>query len=138
MNHVYPGLLDALGRAEVNLETDDLILLLVDDGYTYDPTDEFLTAVAGGARHGTATAIAGTRTMAGGLLSTDVETTTITSVPADVDDVEAILIYVDGATDADRRLLGYIDRQADTTLITFTPDNGDALVTFPLGQLLRI
>lgn len=58
-NKVYPKAQKAFLDADIDLLVDDVRALLIDAGsYTYSDSHEFLSDVAGGARIGTATALA--------------------------------------------------------------------------------
>jgi hypothetical protein len=138
MNRIYPKALDAIGTALVDLESVTLKLMLLDDSYTFDEADDFLDDVASGARISAGTALAGTRTMSGGVLTTDTPLTTLGTVAPNVDDVAALVLYVDAGSDATRRLVAYWTNQADTTVIAVVTDGGDVEITFPAGRLLRI
>ena len=137
VNTWYPAGKDLLGTAGVDLETATLAILLMDTTYVFDPADVTVADVTGG-QLGTATDIAGTRTLTGGVLTTDTVFTTLHAVSPGSSNGTAILVFVNGASDSLRLLLGVIVKQSDTTPINIAPDGTDITVTFPTGTILRI
>jgi hypothetical protein len=92
-------------------------------------THASLTDIPSGARIGSATLATKTVTGAGVL---DADDTTFAAVPAISPTVEAILVYLDGASDALRIPLLYIDT-LDTGVFSVQPNGGDFLIVWDNG-----
>ena len=68
------------------------------------------------------------RTTTGG--AADANDVTFTAVSASAPTLDAIVIYLDGATDADRKLIAYIDTAAG---LPIQPNGGDIIITWDNG-----
>lgn len=126
----YPGGLAAIGRGDVVLTTDALLLVALDSTFVYDAADTTLADIPSGQRIGSPGALAGTRSMVGPYLATDTAVSTIGSVPTDANDMTGVLLCTDGASDASRTLLHVWQSQGDTSLIDVVTDGGDVEVEF--------
>lgn len=119
-NALYPTFLGALGRGEIDLESDTLQIILVDtDDYTYDDAHDTLSDVPAGARVATGTLSSVTWSADGTLDAAD---PTLSAVTGDVS--EAFIIY-DQTAD---QLIAYIDTDGASSAISFTPNGGDLTV----------
>lgn len=134
MNRVYPSALDALGRAEVDLEGDDVRVMLLDDTAVYAAADEFLDDL-GAVTVGTGVAVP-SRTMSGGALSSAASSVTVPAV-AGGDTVAAAVLYIHTGTPSTSRLLVWVENQPDTSLIDLLTDGGDIAVALPV-PLIRL
>lgn len=108
----------------LDLNDGDIRILFI-DGADYTPnfaTDDFLADVPGGARIGTATAIANTTVTDGVFDGDDVNMTSVTG-----DQFEHILVYLHTGSDATAKLVCLIDVTATT------PNGGDILVQWDNG-----
>lgn len=135
-NNAYPSIWPLVVDQTVNLLTDTLKLQLVSVDFVYDATDVTFADVASGLRVGPLTTVTGARSMTGPTLVTATPDQTVTAVSGD--DIAGWLYVLDGATDADRRLVAHVARKADTTPIHVVPDGSDIPVTIPSGRILTI
>lgn len=138
INRWFPAGLDAIMSKLIDLESDTLVLTLVNDLYTYSSGNTTLADIPAGRRLGSHATLAGTRTLASGVLTTDTATTTISAVPTDPRSVAGVILATDGATDADRRLLHLWQRNGDTTEVFVTTNGGGIDVEFAGGTILTI
>jgi hypothetical protein len=117
--------MQALGRAQINLETDDIRVVAIDTAlYTYSAAHDFLDDVAAGARVGTPVALAGKAVLSDGIFDADDPVFTAITGPT----VEALWIYIHNASEAAARLLLWIDT---ATNLPFTPNGGNVTVQWP-------
>lgn len=137
-NKVYPKFLLSLGKAEINLSTANIKIVLVDTGaYTYGAAHEFLSDIAVGARIATS-----------GNLTT-VTWALVTDEPVlDADDIvisgvtgasiEAKVAYIDTGVAATSRLINFED--TPTSGLPLTPNGGSVTIAFSAGvnKILRI
>lgn len=122
-NNVYPSALDAFLDGTIDVLNDTIKMLLL-DGYTYNAAHDFLDDIPAGQRVGTAVTLAGKSRTAGQFFATD---PTFPAV-ATGSTVDGVVVYVDGASDAARRLLAHITRRADTSAISYDTDGSDILL----------
>jgi hypothetical protein len=132
MNAVYPAALDAFLAGAVDVTTDALRVQPVTAGYVYDASHQWLTSVAGGNRVTTPQTLTGVDATGGRVT---VDPVTFPAVPAGAT-ITGIVVYADGASDAARRLLAYIDRRSDTVPIDVTTNGADITLSFTV--LLKI
>lgn len=131
-NAVYPSALDSIAAADIDLLADDIRVIIVDlADYTYSSAHNFLDDVPAAARVAVSGALTG-KTSVGGLFdATDPVISGVTGDPS-----EAVIVYKHTGVDATANLICFIDTESDgSTPITFTPNGGDATVTFPNGIL---
>lgn len=134
MTLVFSAYAVACQRGEVNVETDDLRALFVDDTYTVDDSHQALDDVPSGARVGTATTLTGVSVAADGrVLADDV---TMPSVSGDP--VAGLLVYQHTGTESTSVLCAFYDRQSDSTLIDWAPTGGAIEVRWPAGRVLKL
>jgi hypothetical protein len=114
-------------KAELNLPTDNIKAVLVDNGaYVVDlANDQFLSAIAVGARISTSPNLA-TKTTAAGVFDADDVTFTAVVGPT----VEDVVLYQDTGNPATSRLIAYID---SATGLPLTPNGGDVTVVWSNG-----
>lgn len=137
-NRWYASMLGRLLAGQVDLTSDDLLLVLVDDSFVRDDSDEVLDDIDPARRIGDPAPVLGTITSTAGQLTSDVTVHLFDDVAVDPDEVAGLLVVVDGATDADRYLVASYLRQADTTPIVVETNGGDIEVEFLDGVLLRL
>lgn len=130
MNVVYPLAVDAFMRGEVDVTTDVLLCELL-DGYVYDAADEWLDDIDGATRFGSPQSVTFDALTAGVLF---VDPITFPSQPAG-DTITAVVFYVDGASDAARRLLCVQLNGADTSPLSIDTNDGDVVLSYPRGVL---
>lgn len=109
---------------DLDLETADIKVVLVDtDLYTANQaTDEFITAIAAGARVATSGNLT-TKSITDGVF--DADDVTLTSVTGA--ESEAIVIYHDTGVEGTSSLIAYIDTG---TGLPITPNGGDIVLQF--------
>lgn len=114
----------------------DSVQLLGDD-YAVG-SDETLADIAGGDRRGSLTPINGALSYDSGWVVTDDPITTVAAVPSSPDDVGGVALIGPGATEADKRIVAYIDTRSDRTPIAITTDGGDIDVDFVGGRIMGV
>lgn len=134
-NRIFPAIIGPALTGVVDLAADDMLIVLVADSYTWAAAT-FLDEVDAGDRVGAAAPVTGTRSWTGGSLIVDEPEQTLTAVSGDP--IAGWLYVMDGATDADRRLVGHVARGADTTPVHAVPDGSDVKITLPGGVILTI
>jgi hypothetical protein len=127
-NAVYPKFKEALLNGNGNLVSGDVRAILIDTGvYTYSSAHEFLSSVGGGARVAVSGSLTG-KTATNGVF--DAGDITVPSVSGA--SVEAVVLYLHTGTDSTARLVSFHDHEPDgTTVIAFTPDGNNVLITWP-------
>jgi hypothetical protein len=133
-NRLFPSIIEPAVTGVVDLAADAMMIQLV-TGYTFDAADVTLADVVSGDRIGALTALAGTRSWASTVLSTD-DTSQVIPAVYGAGPISGWLYVLDGATDADRRLVGLVARSADTTPISRVPNGSDVTLTLPGGRLI--
>lgn len=125
-NALYPLAREAFLTGVIDWASDDIRCCLV-RGYTYSSAHVYLDDVtgAGGTVVASSAAFSGKTTTSGTADAADV---TFSAVSAGAD-ITSVLIYVEGATDADRRLIAYIDGG-----LPVTPDGSDITVQWSSGS----
>jgi len=111
----------------LNWLSDDVRCILVDTGL-YTPnlaTDQFLTAIPGGARISLSGSLTTKTATAGVADADDVSFTAVTGAT-----VEAIVLYKYTGVDATSRLIAYIDT---ATGLPFLPSGGNVAIQFDNG-----
>lgn len=118
-NIIMPSGKEGFARGLVAWDTDDIRLVLLTSGYTFDSAHDFLNDVGAGFRVATSTALAG-KTATGGVLdATDYTFTALTGSA-----ITQGFYYKHTGVEATARLLVYFDQAVG---ITFTPDGSNAL-----------
>lgn len=135
-NRLYPTLKEKLLGTGVNFITGTIKAQLIDTGvYSYADAHSFLAAVPAPARIGSPITL-GSKTITSGVF--DAADGTFTSVPAgsgSASTVEAIILYRDTGDPTTSDLIAYIDI---ATGLPFTPDGGNANVTWPGGGIFSL
>jgi hypothetical protein len=114
-------------KGEISWNTNNIKAVLVDTGL-YTPnltTDQFLSAIAAGARVATSANLTGKTTAAGVADADDVTFTAVTGAS-----IEAVVLYQDTGSATTSRLIGYIDT---ATGLPVTPSGGDITVVWDSG-----
>lgn len=123
---LYPKAKAQLMIGAIDLRAVTIKALLLDPvstgDYTYNDAHEFLSDVAAGARVKASNALSG-KTVNLTTAAFDSDDPTVEAVPGGGDDVSRLILYIDGANDAARRLLFYKD--SGITTVPFTPDGSD-------------
>ena len=124
-NFLYPAAKEMMITAGLNWGTDDIRCSLI-RSYTYTPTDATIADVitAGGEvvqSSGQFTNV----TTTGGVA--DADDITFDTVAAGAD-VTSVIIYIEGATDADRKIIAFIDGG-----LPVTPDGTDIVIRWSDG-----
>lgn len=132
---MYPLAVDQALQGGLDVLGTDVFAVLLDDGYTFDPAHEFLSSIGSGHRIATSPALT-SKAVAGGALTAD--PTTCAAV-AEGSTVSAWAVYLDGGSDAARRLLGYCSKNADTSILNIDTNGGDITLAFyPDGRVLKL
>lgn len=115
-------------NGSLNWLSDDVRAILVDTGlYTVNlATDQFLTAIAGGARISVSGSLTTKTATAGVADADDVSFTAVTGAT-----VEAIVLYKHTGVDATSRLIAYIDT---ATGLPFLPSGGNVAIQWDNGS----
>lgn len=129
-NSIYPKYRQAQleGTSNVQYLADDIVIVAVDSGYTYDAAHEFLDDVAGGAIVATSDPLTG-KTSTDGIADAD----NVTFVGLTGDPIEALLIVHDSGSSATSRLMVFLDTRSNASGIDITPDGDDVLITWSNG-----
>jgi hypothetical protein len=106
---------------------DPLSIALVDSSYVFDATDDFFDDVTG--QLGSTAALTSVSVSGGDLLADD----GVVSGVGMGDIVKGIVVFNDSGSPATSPLLGFIDRNADTTPISLTGNGTDINVPWPDG-----
>lgn len=129
MNRWYPLAKDALGRAEVDLESDDIRMQLLRTTAAYNAADEFLDDL--GAVTADDPVDVGTLTLTGGVLTSALTEITIPTVTGTAVGPRVLVQWTGSA--ATSRLLAWIDTTASGTPFTVITPNGTDII-LPLGS----
>lgn len=127
-NNLYDVARAAFAKGQINWETAGFAAVLVDAGaYTINPASHTnLTHIPAPARVGTPVALANTVVDANGAVNADSLTFPNVTGPS----AEALVIYQVGATEAESRLIAYIDT---ATGLPITPNSGNIIVQWSTG-----
>lgn len=140
MNAVYPEFLRALAEGEIDCEAVAFSARAVDATFPYDGTDLVATAFAG-AELGDELSLPTptvTRDATGVNISCDDSPALSLTGLSSLDDVEALVIYVDTGSAATSTLVAFLDRRSDTSPVTFTGTGDAVAVSFPSGYFVRL
>jgi len=118
----------SLGKAEINLETDDIKVILIDAAdYTVDlAADQFLSDIPAGARVAVSTSLLNKAVGVDGAFDAD----DIEIVSVSGDQFESIALFVDTTVEATSRLLSYDDTPPE---VPVTPNGTNITVVFDNG-----
>ena len=127
-NAMYGKGREAFGNGSINWASDDIRAILIDtSAYTVNiDVHQYLSDIPGGARVGTAVALAGKTNTLGVMDCNDFSFTGLTSAPS----IEALVVYKHTGTESTSPLLLYIDTAtglpvaAGATQCDVTVDNG--------------
>ena len=124
-NFLYPAAKEALLTGQIDWLTNDVRCSLI-RSYTYDPADATIADVTGGGGEVVqSSASFTTKTTTLGVA--DADDVTFDTVAAGAD-ITSVIIYVEGATDADRKVIAYIDGG-----LPVTPDGTDIVIRWSDG-----
>lgn len=125
-NALYPKAREAFLTGAINWSSADIRCCLV-RGYTYVSTHDYIDDVTGAG----GTVVASSASFAGKTVTNgtaDADDVTFSAVAAGAN-ITSLLIYVEGATDANRRLIAYIDAG-----LPVTPDGSDIVIQWSSGS----
>lgn len=117
-----------------------LSIVAVDDGYTYDPADEFLSDFAADTigdivpLPSPGLSVFGEQVW---LICDDDPAVNLTSLPFS-SNVAGVWVIDDTGTPATSPAVVFLNRLADSTPLTFVANGGTYLVTFPNGFVARL
>jgi len=107
-NRMYPKGKSAIQRADVDLESDDIRVILVDlADYTYSTAHDFLDDVPAGARVATSGAL-GSKTV-GSVAEGVFDAADVVFSSVSGDQAEAIIIYKHTGTESTSQLIAFLD-----------------------------
>jgi len=124
-NFLYPAAKEALLTGQIDWLTDDVRCSLI-RSYTYDNTDATIADVTGGGGEVVQSSASFT-TKTADLGVADADDVTFDTVTAGAD-ITSVIIFVEGATDADRKVIAYIDGG-----LPVTPDGTDIVIRWSDG-----
>jgi hypothetical protein len=118
----------SLGKAEINLETDDIRVILIDAAdYTVNfTTHQFLSDIPGAARVATSGALANKSVSATGVF--DADDIVLSAVSGDT--FEAVVIYQHTGVEGTSRLISYDDTPSQ---LPATPNGTDVTIQWDSG-----
>jgi hypothetical protein len=123
-NALFPKGKQALLNKEIDMDTDDIRVILVDlADYTYSSAHDFLDDVVAGARVAVSANLAN-KTITNGVF--DADDVTFSSVTGDVS--EALIIYRHTGTEATSHLIAFFD--TGVTGLPVTPNGGNITVAW--------
>lgn len=126
-NAIYKKTKQLMLGADIDLAVDDIKAVLIDTAlYTVDAaTDEFLSAIAAGARIATSGNLANKTITDGVFDADDIQLNAVSGAES-----EAIVIYKDTGVAGSSPLIAYIDT---ATGLPITPNGGDIVVQWSNG-----
>lgn len=126
-NALYPKGKERILDETIGLNNDTIKAALL-RSYTYDSADEDLADVTGSGATVVATATLSGKTFTAGVFDANDVTWTAVANGAACDN---FVLYKDGATDADRQLIMFVDAY---TNLPVTPNGGDITITWDSGS----
>ncbi len=126
-NALYPKGKERILDETIGLSNDTIKAALL-RSYTYDSADEDLADVTSSGATVVATATLSGKTFTSGVFDANDVTWTAVANGAACDN---FVLYKDGATDADRQLIMYVDSY---TNLPVTPNGGDITITWDSGS----
>ena len=130
-NQLYPKFKEAMLRANINLETSAVKLMLVDAAdYTYDPAHEFQSSVPIAAREEISAAMTG-KTILNGLFDAD----DVVWPTASGDPCELVIAFIDTGTPATSRLIAIWDT---ATGLPVTPNGANINVQVNASGIFQL
>lgn len=142
-NAVQRNFKQRLGRGEINLETDTINVVGIDDAYTFSPNHSTLADIPSGTRVATATIL--NRQL---ILQADEEGVVQTyllgddavfqNVPAEADPITRWWVYKQGQTEGASPLICYLDRDAAGNPYNVQPNGQNITLAWPEKKILRL
>ena len=123
-NTIYNSARESYLSGGLDWSNDDVRVILCDSGYVFDPTDDFLDDVAGGARLATSGSLTGKTTTDG---VADADDVTFPTVVAG-DTVTSLIVYKHTGTEATSDLILFMDETAAGAVINRLTDGNDIVV----------
>lgn len=130
-NVIYPSAKKAFMDGGIDLLNDDIVIVLVDSGYTYSSTHEFLDDVPSAARVHTTDPLTNKTTTGGVFDADDVEEESVSGDP-----VTAMLFVQDTGNEETSRLIAHFDNASGSW--PFTPNGGPLSITFHSSGIFAI
>lgn len=132
-NAMYPKGLKAILDGDVDMLADNIKVVLLDSGYTFNSAHDFLDDISGGAIVATSGNLGSKTTTSGYFDAADVTFTALTG-----DDVVAYVVYKDTGSSATSPLLCYVDTAGDTSALLIEPDGTDVTLRWNSAGIFRI
>ncbi len=130
MNAAYPLALESLSEGGLDLTDTTLSVVALDSSYTYAPTDQFRTSIAG-AELGSAQAAPGV-TNTGGLI--EHTTVTFNDIPG-AETIVALAYFMDTGVAGTSALICFIDTLHSGSAISFPTDGSNVTWEMPDGVI---
>lgn len=127
-NQIYPKGRQAFARGEIDWDSDNIKLLLVDATYTFDPAHDFHADVSGTAIVATSGNLTGKDSTDGICDAADVVVATVSG-----DVITQVIVYRDSGSSATSQLILFFDSTAASVLISLTPDGTGVRVRWSNG-----
>lgn len=129
MSDLYPSARERALTTGLNWASGDIRIVLVDSGYVYDSTHDFLNDVGAGTRVATSASLTGKTTTGGVADASDV-----TFVGLAGDAVAGIIVYEHTGVESTSPLICFYDRNSTGSLIAYTPSGVDTTVRWNNGS----
>lgn len=123
MSDLYPSARTLAATTGLGWLTNNIRIVLVDNGYVYSAAHDFLDDVGAGTRVGTSGNLASKTVVSGVCDAADVA---FAALAGDV--VTGIVVYNHTGVESTSDLIAYYDRLSTGSLISFTPGGLDATV----------
>lgn len=123
MSDIYPSARTLAATTGIGWLSNDIRIVLVDNGYVYSTAHDFLDDVGAGTRVATSGALTSKTAVAGVCDAADVAFVALAG-----DDVTGIVVYNHTGVESTADLIAYYDRLSTGSLIDFTPGGLDATV----------
>jgi len=127
-NAIYPSGREGFLKADIDWLVDDIRLVAVDAGYTYDAAHNALDDVGGATRVATSSAFTG-KDATGGIA--DADDVTLASVTGD--DIAALIVYKHTGTESTSTLILFLDTKTNASAVAITPTGDDVTITWSNG-----
>lgn len=129
MSDLYPAARVRALTSGLNWASGDIRIVLVDSGYIYSTSHDFLNDVGAGTRVATSSSLTGKTTTAGVADASDV---TFVGLAGDV--VAGIVVYEHTGVESTSPLILFYDRTSTGSLISYTPSGVDTVVRWNNGS----
>ena len=130
-NAHYPLGLENFANGVIDWTTDDIIVILLDNTYTFNTAHEFIDDLTGEVDR--SPVLAGKTNVEGVLDATDPVFASLVG-----NDCERYVIAMDTGNDLTAPLLAYFDTMADTSAFLYSPNGADFTLEFNASGIMKI